>query len=88
MHVILCVYMHGTILLIVSQEQYGSTTDKAFGETILRLMKENNRLLSENNAIQKENNAILRENNAILKQDHIIVSNIDENVRKIKMNTS
>jgi hypothetical protein len=72
----------------MSQEEYVSTNDKAFGEAILRLMKENNRLLTENNALQKENNAILIENNRMLKQNQVIVSGIEENVRKIKMNTN
>ena len=72
----------------MSEDQFASTSERSFGEAILRLMKENNRLLSENNALMKEHNAILKENNSILKQDHSIVTNIDENVRKIKINTN
>lgn len=72
----------------MSEEQFVSTSERAFGEMILRLMKENNRLLSENNAIMKEYIAILKENNSILKQDHSIIASIDENVRKIKINTN
>lgn len=72
----------------MSEEQFVSASEKAFGEAILRLMKENNRLLSENNAILKENNAILKENNSILKQNHSVITSVDENVRKIKINTN
>ena len=65
----------------MSEEQFASTSERSFGEAILRLMKENNRLLSENNAL-------LKESIGILKQDHTVIASIDENVRKIKINTN
>jgi hypothetical protein len=52
----------------MAQELYDSTTDKAFGDKILRLTKENNRLLSEVYAL--------------LKQNQGSIARIDENPRK------
>ena len=72
----------------MSELKFQNTTDKAFGEIILRLVEENNRPQSENNALLKESIALSKENNSILKEDHAIISSIDENVRKIKMNTN
>ena len=48
---------------------------------LVDIMREINRLL-------KENNAILKENNDILRKDHVVISEMGENVRKIKYNTS
>jgi hypothetical protein len=70
------------------KDQFLHTTDKAFGDMILGLMKENNSLQSANNALLKEIIAVSKENNRILREDHIVISNIDENVRKIKINTN
>ena len=39
----------------MAQELYDSTTGKAFGDEILRLMKQNNRLLTEVYALLKNN---------------------------------
>lgn len=72
----------------MSELKFQSTTDKAFGEMILKLVEENNRLQGENNALLKESIAILNENNRILKDDHVIIASIDDNVRKIKINTN
>ena len=82
------VYIERILSLTVSEEQFLSTTDKVFGEMILRLIKENNRLQSENNALLKASISILKENSSILKQDHAVISDINENVRKIKINTN
>ena len=72
----------------MSEVKFQSTTDKAFGEMVLRLIEENNRLQGENNTLLKMVIALSTENNSVLKEDHAIIASIDENVRKIKINTN
>jgi hypothetical protein len=72
----------------MSELKFQSTTDKVFGEMILKLIEENNRLQGENNTLLKESIALSKENNRILNEDHAIIASIDENVRKIKINTN
>jgi hypothetical protein len=59
---------------------YQNTTDKLFGDVIVRL-------ISENNSLLKELVAVLKENNEILKKDQVAIFNLQENVRKIRFNT-
>jgi hypothetical protein len=64
----------------MSATRYESTTDKLFGDEIIRLMVENNALL--NQCVR-----ILKENNEIFKQNQDAIFNLQENVRKIRFNT-
>jgi hypothetical protein len=46
------------------------------------------KLLTENNALLKENNRILQESNRILQADTEVLIRLDDNIRRIKVNTS
>ena len=46
------------------------------------------KLLAENNALLKENNRILQDSNRILQADRDILIRLDDNIRRIKVNTS
>ncbi len=46
------------------------------------------RVLEEISTLLRENNAIHKENNEILKADHAVITDMAENIRKIKSNTN
>jgi hypothetical protein len=45
-------------------------------------------LLADNNALLKENNRIIQEINRGLQEDRQILIRLDDNIRRIKINTS